>query len=64
MVIKVQYQKLIRALMKNIVSPNSGLIMLLSLISGKSAFLHDGYIATIENCYAPAVVDAHYSLQV
>ena len=31
--------------------------MSLSLISGKSAFLHDaGYIATIENCCASMVV--------
>ena len=28
----------------------------LSLISGKSAFLHDGYIAAIENCCVPIVV--------
>ena len=27
--------------------------MSLSLVSGKLAFLHDGYIATIENCCAP-----------
>ena len=27
--------------------------MSLSLISGKLAFLHDAYIAAIENCYAP-----------
>ena len=31
-------------------------IVSLSLVSGKSAFLHDGYIATIENCCAPMVV--------
>ena len=31
--------------------------MLLSLVSGKSTFLHDaGYIATIENCCVPIVV--------
>ena len=30
--------------------------MSLSLVSGKSAFLHDGYIATIENCCAPTAV--------
>ena len=30
--------------------------MSLSLVSGKLAFLHDGYIATIENCCAPMVV--------
>ena len=27
--------------------------MALSLVSGKSAFLHDGYIAAIENCCVP-----------
>ena len=26
--------------------------MSLSLVSGKSAFMHDGYIASIENCCA------------
>ena len=31
-------------------------IVSLSLVSDKSAFLHDGYIVTIENCYAPMVV--------
>ena len=30
--------------------------MSLSLVSGKSAFLHDDYIATIENCCASTVV--------
>ena len=30
--------------------------MSLSLVSGKLAFLHDGYIAVIENCCAPMVV--------
>ena len=30
--------------------------MLLSLVSVKSAFLHDGYIAAIENCCAPTAV--------
>ena len=30
--------------------------MSLSLVSGKSAFLYDGYIAAIENCCAPMVV--------
>ena len=30
--------------------------MSLSLISDKSAFLHDGYIAAIENCCTPMVV--------
>ena len=30
--------------------------MSLSLISGKSAYLHDGYIVTIENCCAPTAV--------
>ena len=30
--------------------------MSLSIVSGKSAFLHDGYIATIENCCASMVV--------
>ena len=30
--------------------------MLLSLVSGKSAFLHDGYIVAIENCCAPTAV--------
>ena len=30
--------------------------MSLSLVSGKSAFLHDGYIVAIENCYAPTAV--------
>ena len=30
--------------------------MALSLISGKSAFLHDGYTAAIENCCVPMVV--------
>ena len=30
--------------------------MSLSLVSGKSAFLHDGYIATIENCCASIAV--------
>ena len=30
--------------------------MSLSLVSGKSAFQHDGYIAVIENCYAPIAV--------
>ena len=30
--------------------------MSLSLISDKSAFLHDGYIAAIENYYAPIAV--------
>ena len=30
--------------------------MSLSLVSGKSAFLHDGYIAAIENCCAPIAV--------
>ena len=29
--------------------------MSLSLVSGKLAFLYDGYIATIENCCAPKV---------
>ena len=28
----------------------------LSLVSGMSAFLHDGYIAAIENCCVPMVV--------
>ena len=28
----------------------------LSLVSGKSAFLHDGYIAAIENCCVPIAV--------
>ena len=27
-----------------------------SLISDKLAFLHDGYIAAIENCFVPTVV--------
>ena len=31
-------------------------IVSLSLISGKSAFLHDGYIVAIENCRAPTAV--------
>ena len=30
--------------------------MSLSLVSGKLAFLHDGYIAAIENCCAPIAV--------
>ena len=30
--------------------------MSLSLISGKSAFLHDGYVASIENCRVPIAV--------
>ena len=30
--------------------------MSLSLVSGKLAFLHDGYIAAIENCCSPMVV--------
>ena len=30
--------------------------MSLSLVFGKSAFLHDGYIAVIENCCAPTAV--------
>ena len=30
--------------------------MSLSFISNKSAFLHDGYIAAIENCCAPTVI--------
>ena len=30
--------------------------MSLSLISGKSAFLHDGYLAAIKNCCVPMVV--------
>ena len=30
--------------------------MLLSFISGKSAFLHDGYIGAIENCCAHIAV--------
>ena len=30
--------------------------MSLSLISGKSAFLHDGYIVAIENCCVPTAV--------
>ena len=30
--------------------------MSLSLVSGKSAFLHDGYIVAIENCCAPTTV--------
>ena len=30
--------------------------MSLSLICGKLAFLHDGYIAAIENCCAPIAV--------
>ena len=30
--------------------------MSLSLISGKSALLHDGYIVAIENCCAPTAV--------
>ena len=30
--------------------------MSLSLVSGKSAFLHDGYIAAIENCCEPIAV--------
>ena len=30
--------------------------MSLSLVSNKSAFLHDDYIAAIENCCAPMVV--------
>ena len=35
----------------------------LSLISGKSTFLHDaGYIATIENSCVPTVVSAYYLL--
>ena len=33
--------------------------MSLSLISGKSAFLHDGYIVAIENCCAPMRICAH-----
>ena len=28
----------------------------LSLVSGKLAFLHDGYIVANKNCYAPAAV--------
>ena len=35
--------------------------MSLSLVSGKSALLHGGYIATIKNC-APIVVKHIYSL--
>ena len=31
-------------------------IVSLSLVSGKSAFLHDGYIVAIENCCAPTAV--------
>ena len=31
-------------------------IVSLSLISGKSAFLHDGYIAATENCCVAMVV--------
>ena len=30
--------------------------MPLSVVSGKSSFLHDGYIAAIENCFGPIVV--------
>ena len=30
--------------------------MSLSLVSGKLAFLHDGYIAAIENCCVPMIV--------
>ena len=30
--------------------------MSLSLVSGKSAFLHDGYVAAIENCCAYTAV--------
>ena len=30
--------------------------MSLSLVSGKSAFLHDGYILAIESCCAPTAV--------
>ena len=30
--------------------------MSLSLVSGKSAFLHDGYTAAIKNCCAPTAV--------
>ena len=30
--------------------------MSLSLVSGKSAFLHDDYIATIKNCCEPTAV--------
>ena len=30
--------------------------MSLSLVSGKSAFLHDGYIVAIENCCAATAV--------
>ena len=30
--------------------------MSLPLVSGKSAFLHDGYIVAIENCCAPTAV--------
>ena len=30
--------------------------MSLSLVSGKLAFLHDGYIVAIENCCAPTAV--------
>ena len=32
------------------------LFVSLSVVSGKLAFLHDDYIATIENCCAPMVV--------
>ena len=30
--------------------------MSLSLVSGKSAYLHDGYIVATENCCAPTAV--------
>ena len=36
--------------------PYSVVIVSSSLISSKSAFLHDGYRAAIENCCAPMVV--------
>ena len=35
---------------------NISCMISLSLVSGKSAFLHDGYIGATENCCAPIAI--------